>query len=53
MNLSKISNASRKIMTESGYGIRFLKYLAEVVNFDTSRDVANPWGRPDLYFFNK
>ena len=41
MNLSKISHASRKIITESEYVIRFLKYLAEVVNFDPFHDVTN------------
>ena len=38
---SKISHASRKIITEFGYVIRFLKYSVEVVNFDPSCDTTN------------
>ena len=41
MDLSKISHVSRKIITESKYITRCLKYLPEVVNFGTAFDVTN------------
>ena len=41
MNLCNILHAGRKIITESEYVIKFLKYSVEVVNFDPF-DSTNP-----------
>ena len=41
VNLSNISHATRKIITESKYLIKFVKNLEEAVHFDPSDDATN------------
>ena len=40
-------HTSRIILTETEYVIKYLKYVAEVVNLDPFYDATNP----NLYFF--
>ena len=52
----EILHVSRKILTESEHAIKFVKYLAEVVNFDPFDDTTDlklEKKGPDLYFFIK